>query len=56
MGNNIELSSTNFQLLPTINCFVMFNIHTISSITVETGGYIIMLYITSNSKKDEWDN
>ena len=52
----LDLYNYSFILLPNINCFVMLNIHTISSMTIESGGYIIMLYITSNSKKDEWDN
>ena len=30
----------SFILLPTINCIVMLNIHTISSMPVESGGYI----------------
>lgn len=52
----LDLYNYSFILLPNINCFVMLNIHTISSMTVESGGYIIRLYITGISKKDEWDN
>ena len=38
----LDLYNYSFILLLTINCFVMLNIHTISSMTVESGGYIIM--------------
>ena len=38
----LDLYNYSFILLPNINCFVMLNIHTISSMTVESGGYIIM--------------
>ena len=38
----LDLYNYSIILLPTINCIVMLNIHTISSMTVESGGYIIM--------------